>query len=788
MSNFSSAAVRPALFAVFAATGFSALTLQVVWQRVISLHAGVDLLASTTVVTAFLAGLGLGSLAGGALADRLGPRRSLFAFALSNAGIGAFAWSSLWLFYDVYRRFASELDSAAAMFAFHFVLLVVPTTLMGLSLPLLARGAVAANREIAPLVGRLYAVNTLGAAMGSAVAGWILLGRYGFVPTVRIAGALNLGAAALVFLIGWFGARKNEALPEKAAETVGDRATAGGERSWPWFLLYGLTGAVAIGLEVVYFRVVDAIWRSNSYTFATVLAIYLSLFGLGAALGARRAGRTERPDRWFLWLQFGVGATSLLGMLVLLHPPHVHGFADFVTEYYRTLGFMSGDYSIRSTEDAVRLLYVHVAAPLLVMGVPVLLMGASFPFIQALVARRLDSLGRRTGTLLFSNICGNVLGGIVTGFLLFDHLGSAGALQLLSGVLLLPGLVAAMQLSTPRRRLAAAAGAAGLMAALIAAFPSNRDFWAFFHSAGPEQRFALEEDRACVTSLMDVKDETFLYINASWQNGHPYDLFHIAIGLLPSLLHREPERGLAVGLGIGSTAYSMAQDPRIDHIDCVEICGSQERLIARLADRGSVTSRRLLEDPRIKLHTGDGRRWLLAHEEPYDVIVVDVVRPNTAYSGNLYSVEFYELVKSRLAADGLFVQWAPSDRVLYSVRKVFPYVATAVIPEYFHSRFMIAGKQPLFLNKPALLKRFSNVDPAAFSRSQREQLQGFFEITKFRRERYQGSVEDLPELLFNRDLHPRDEYFLNDHWWEAGKPAEPPAALPEKREGKKGRN
>jgi spermidine synthase len=103
-------AVRPILFLTFAATGFSALTLQVVWQRVLSLHAGIDLMAATTVVTAFMAGLGLGSLAGGAVADRLGAKRSLLVFALSNAAIGAFAWISLWLFYDVYRRFAAEVD------------------------------------------------------------------------------------------------------------------------------------------------------------------------------------------------------------------------------------------------------------------------------------------------------------------------------------------------------------------------------------------------------------------------------------------------------------------------------------------------------------------------------------------------------------------------------------------------------------------------------------------------------------------------------------------------------
>ena len=755
--------MRPALFLVFAATGFSALTLQVVWQRVISLHAGLDLLAATTVVTAFLAGLGLGNLAGGALGDRLGARRSLLAFALSNAGIGAFAWISLWLFYDVYRRFAAQLDSTAGMFAFHFFLLVIPTTLMGLSLPLLARGAVAASRDIAPLVGRLYGVNTLGAAVGAAVAGWWFLGELGFVTTVRIAAALNLAAAAAVLLVWRAGVPAGPAQPEPAATAIAtDGDTA--ERPWPWFLLYGLTGAVAIGLEIVYFRVVDAVWRNNSYTFASVLAIYLTLFGLGATLGARRAGRVSRPDRWFLWLQFWVGASSLIGMLVLLHPPRAFGIADFVTQYYRTLGFMAGDYAVRNAADAGRLLYAHAVAPLLVMGAPVLLMGASFPFIEALVARRIDSLGRRTGTLLCSNLCGNVAGGALTGFVLLERLGTAGTLQLLSGLLLLPGLAAAARLPTVRQRIAAAAGATILMAVCVAWFPSNERFWAFFHSTPPD-RFELAEDRACVTSLVDIRDETFLYINGSWQNGHPYDSFHILIGLLPSLLHERPERGLAVGLGIGSTAYSMAQDRRIGRVDCVEICGGEKRLIAALADRGSRTSRRLLADPRIRLIDGDGRRWLLARPEPYDVIVVDAVRPNTAYAGNLYSVEFYELVASRLAPDGLFVQWIPTGRVLNSVRRVFRYVATADVPEY-SSKFLIAGKRPLPLDPATLRQRLANVDlDAAFDPRQKRQVIEFVERVEFRRVRHPTRREAarLHEAHFNRDLHPRDEYFLNDN-------------------------
>jgi predicted membrane-bound spermidine synthase len=754
------AAVRPVLFITFAATGFSALTLQVVWQRVLSLHAGIDLMAATTVVTAFMAGLGLGSLAGGALADRLGAKRSLLVFALSNAAIGAFAWNSLWLFYDVYRGLAAELDSAAAMFAFHFLLLVIPTTLMGLSLPLLARGAVAASREIAPLVGRLYAINTLGAAAGAAVAGWWLLGELGFVDTVRVAAGLNVTACAVVLLLWRVAGPEAPASAEPAAAGVASGDAQG--RLWPWFLMYGLTGAVAIGLEVAYFRVIDAIWRNNSYTFATVLAIYLLLFGLGASLGARRAGRVERPDLWFLALQWGVGVSSLVGMLILLHPPDAFGIKAFIGRYYTTGGFMHGGYAVESLADAGRLIYALVVAPLLVMGAPVLLMGASFPFIQALVARRLDSLGRRTGTLLFSNICGNVAGGALTGFVLLERIGTAGTLQLLAGVLILPGLAAAARLSTVRRRIAGAVGAAGLMTALVAAFPSNERFWAFFNNV-PIDRFELAEDRACVNSLVHEQDQTFLYINSSWQNGHPYDFFHILIGLLPSLMHERPERGLAVGLGIGSTAYSMAQDPRIGQVDCVEICGGEQRLVASLAARGSSTSRRLLADPRINLITADGRRWLLARPEPYDVIVVDAVRPTTAYAGNLYSVEFYELVASRLAPDGLFVQWIPTGRVLNGVRRVFRHVAIGEVPDYFASRFIVASHQPLLLHGPTLRERLAGVDlEASFNPEQRRRLVEFFATAKLERLWERKKVAALPDEHFNHDLHPRDEYFLNE--------------------------
>jgi spermidine synthase len=533
-------------------------------------------------------------------------------------------------------------------------------------------------------------------------------------------------------------------------------------RVWPWFLLYGSTGAVAIALEVVYFRLIDTILRNNSYTFATVLALYLLLFAAGASLGARRAGRVARPDRWFLLLQLGVGLSTLLGVLVLVHPPEAFGIAERVRQYYTGGGYMHGDYSLATVGEAARLLYAHAVAPLLVMGVPVLLMGASFPFVQALVARRLDSLGRRTGTLLFANICGNVAGGALAGFLLLDRLGTAGTLRLLAGVLLLPGLLAAAGLSSAPRRLAAAAAMTLLVGGGIAAFPDNERLWAFFHGV-PVERFTVAEDRACVTSLVDEGDQSFLYINGSWQNGHPYDFFHVLIGLLPSLLHEDPENGLAVGLGIGSTAYAMAQDPAIDRVTCVEICGGEVPLVRELAARGSAASRRLLADPRVELVTGDGRRFLLARQERYDVIVVDVVRPSSAYSGNLYSVEFYELVASRLADRGVFVQWVPTARALNSIRRVFPHVALGEVPDYFASRFVVAGNERLQISPELLRRRLERVDLAASFDAERQlRLRQFFAGRPLVRLYENRKFATLPEEHFNRDLRPRDEYFLND--------------------------
>lgn len=746
--------LRQVVVALFTLTGFSALCLQVVWQRVISIHGGVDLFSSATVVAAFMAGLGLGNLLGGALADRLGPGRSILAFAAANLGIGLFGWASLAIFYDGYRALAEHVQSLPAAFAFHFVLLVVPTTLMGVSLPLLMRGIVQNIGEAAPVASRLYAANTLGAALGAAVGGWLLLGNLGFEGTVRLASSLNLAAAAVV-LAFWRMTPRTPPAPLAAETAASARFEAG--RIWPWLALYAATGAAALALEVVYFRLVDGIMRSNSYTFAHVLTLYLLLFGAGAAVAGERARRAARPDLKFLWIQFWIGAASLLGVLVLTDLLPLTGLRQSLTQYFAGEGFIYGFEGVTDLRSMTAALFAHLLAPALVMGAPVFLMGYAYPFIAALVLRRESTLGRQTGALMACNILGNVAGSLLAGFVLLDALGTAGTLRLLGAVLMTLGVAAALRASHARAPRAVAA--LGTAVALLVVFPTNERLWAFLHSASPE-RFALVEERSCVNALVQHGGTHMLHLNAAAQNGYPYDDFHLLIGLFPALLHPNPQHALAVGLGIGATPYGMLLDPRLRHVETIEICAGLHDLLAELGARGAPESRRLLSDPRFDFRAGDGRKRLLTAEQRYDVITVDALRPQSGYSGNVYSVEFYELVAARLAPGGLFAQWIPTERVLASVTQVFPHVATAVGPG--RARFLVASNDALPADARAMRERFRAAPHGALSAQQRASLERFFEhhgLTHVRR----GEPPAVPaqESELNRDLHPRDEYFLN---------------------------
>jgi spermidine synthase len=301
-------------YSLFFISGLSALIYQTAWQRTLGLFSGSDAVAASLVVGAFLFGLGLGSVGAASFADRLSHRGAIRAFAACELGIAAFALASRFLFYDlVFGRCIALSRSPALILVVVFLALLPPTALMGMSLPLLAR-AIVARMEMAPSsIGWLYGVNTLGAAVGTLLGGFYVIGTFGYEVAVYLGAILNLsiGASALVAASSF-----SDAIPE-GRDVGGHQPQGMTSRVWLWSLLVFGSGFLIVSLEIVWLRVLGLLMQSDAYAFSVVLFVFLAGDALGIVYGALTIGRVADPKRFFLLAQGALATYALLSLALV---------------------------------------------------------------------------------------------------------------------------------------------------------------------------------------------------------------------------------------------------------------------------------------------------------------------------------------------------------------------------------------------------------------------------------------------------------------------------------------
>jgi len=690
---------RPPLalaLAVFFASGFAALLYQVIWQRMLALFSGGDVFSVTIIVAAFMAGLGCGNLAGGHLADRVSRSRCLAFFAAAETAIGLFALASRWIFYDVlYGRFGAVDLPGPALAAVLFAAVLWPTFFMGISLPLLARGLSTGLASAARTVASLYGFNTLGAAIGALLTTWFLLRHFPMEQCLWIGAALNFGCAAaalpLARSVRASGADSTPAIP---ADASAESHSAGGPVLGlsAWLLVYALSGAIALSLEIAWFRALGVMLKSTSFTFGTLLAVYLSGVASGSIVGARLVLRGVRdPAARFLWIQTGVAVYAGLSLALLVA---ALGRVDFLSDLWtyfqqqeglplsEALRQLAGGAPAVAGEHHARLfLALYGLLPLLLIGPPTFLMGLSFPYLQKAVQTDGVFLGRRVGWLQSANIAGSLFGSILTGFVLLPALGTAGTFRLLvSLAAIFPLLCVFGRTATERpSRLALAAGLGAVIFA-SALIPNGQRFWAALHGAAPDE-IHFVEDAAGVSLLRNSTtnpSEQWVMAGGLALSAFPfggYEGIHTLLGLLPVLIHPNPRRVAVIGVGSGDTAYGAAGRGEVENVVAIEILGSQVSLLHDFDARGGDPGlHALLADARIEIVVDDGRAFLRRDRGHFDVIEADALRPTSAYAGNLYSLEYFALLRERLAPGGLAVTWIPTERVLTTFVKSFPYV------------------------------------------------------------------------------------------------------------------
>lgn len=725
--------VLPVALVIFFLSGFAALLYQVIWQRLLVLFSGADVHSVTIIVAAFMVGLGIGSLAGGRLADRLGARRSLWAFAIAEFAIGCFGLTSKWLYYDgLYTHLPHLAESRVLGAMVLFASLLWPTFFMGVSLPLLARAITPRLALTGRVIGALYGWNALGAAAGAFAGTWILMPRFGLEESLYIAAAVSLLCAALAGVLGLRAHAGTDVAPARAASEPEAAPSSGPFSFAGWALAAGLSGFIALGFEIAAFRLLGVLLKSTAFTFGTLLGIYLSGLGLGAALASRRVGRSRRPGVTFLTLQCGAAlyiAVSTIVLVSVLGAGHPVKLVRYLGTYdpvdvQATVGLLQRTGEAETLAPFWDFLFLYLGIPALLVGPPIFLMGASFPYLQRASHQTLGLLGARLGTLLASNIAGSALGALLTGWVLLPLVGTAATLRALVGLSACFAWPLAATLWSSSRRASALATltvAAGLGTA-ITLMPAAGTLWARLHSTTPPQ-LLYAEDGAGVSVLKTEggSGQVGVYVNGLGQSWIPYGGIHTALGLLPVLLHPNPEAVLVIGLGSGATAFAAASRADVQQLVLVEIIGAQRdtlEQLTRVQPYPALTQ--LLTDPRITHRVGDGRAYIMRSGRQFDVIEADALRPGSAYSGTLYSREYFDLLLRHLAPGGLAVTWAPTPRVRRTFASVFPHVAsfedilvgsrTAIADDHDLMRTRAAAMRPYFelagLDVEALVARY----------------------------------------------------------------------------------
>jgi predicted membrane-bound spermidine synthase len=772
------------LLGVFFASGFAALLYQVVWQRVLAIFSGSDVFSVTIIVSAFMGGLGCGSFAGGTLADRLSRARCLAAFAGAELAIAGFAVLSKAYYYDVlYGRLGAVELPFPLLGALLFASVLWPTFFMGLSLPLLARGATGALEAAARTVGSLYGWNTLGAAAGALCTTWLLLRRFDFETCLRAGAALNAACAFAVLPL-------RRALAPAPQEDPPPAAARAGREAPPvapvfgvpvWLLLYGLSGAIALSLEIAWFRALGVMLKSTSFTFGTLLAVFLVGVGGGSVVGARRVERgVARPAERFLLLQAGIAVYAGLSLALLVHaldrvpalaPLRVHfagtdaiplgsAFAELARQ---PLGVWTS--LLPGAAHARQLVWLYGFLPLALIGPPTFLMGFSFPYLQRAVQTDARFLGRRVGWLQTANIAGSLLGSLLTGFLLLPRLGSAGTfrgLVLASGVFAL--LLGRARAAAPggALRFAPALGAAAAVALAAAALPPGQVLWARLHGALPE-RVLVAEDASGLSLLRPIRRERIEHVvmvgglEVSSIPFGGYEGIHTVLGALPVLLHPAPRRVAVIGLGSGDTIFSVAGRAEVEEALVIEIVGSELDLLrAHLAQSGDPGLRALFADPRIRFVIGDGRSVIRRDPHGFDVIEADALRPTSAYAGNLYSLEYFALLRRSLRPGGLAVSWLPTARVQATFVRSFPHVLLL-------EQMAVGSNDPIPFDRAALLARLEDPFVRDYFARARIDIRRLVTAHLAAREPVllsPGSDRSAFEDV-NRDLFPKDEFLVD---------------------------
>jgi spermidine synthase len=638
---------QPYIYFLFFLSGFPALIYQIVWQRSLFSIYGVNIESVTMVVTAFMLGLGLGSLLGGIMstAKRI---PLLGVFGLVELGIGIFGLTSLRLFHWVALFTAGVSPIRAGLIS--FAVLLIPTVLMGCTLPLLVAHFARLSGNMGQSVAILYLANTLGSAGACLVAAKVTMPFLGQSGSVAAAAAMNLVVASGAMFV-YFRSRRQGERDQSAASPASSDVVHRPARLLRLPLaiaLAGVAGFISLSYEVVWYRIYSFTSMGQAKSFPYLLGAYLAGIAGGAAVSERlcRDASAQNLPRLERTISALIILANLVGFLVV---PMVAHAVQYVT-YPWTLPL------------------VAIAAGLL---------GAVFPLLCHVAVKPDSRAGAGLSYLYLSNIIGSTLGSFLVGFVLTDYL----SLEKLSILLALAGialgfvfLLVTESKASLRAYILASGGVLGLLIVFSAGplFDLTYEHLMYHGEFRPSLRFRqiVETNSGVVTVTQDKAVYGGGIYDGRFNVDPMHDTNRIVRPFALSSFHAAPKDVLMIGLSSGSWAQVIANHPQVERFTIVEINPGYLRLIPLYPEVASV-----LKNPKVKVVIDDGRRWLLRNpQNRFDAIVSNSTYHWRANGTNLLSVEFLQLIRAHLKPGGIFFyNTTGSPEVQITGATVFPY-------------------------------------------------------------------------------------------------------------------
>jgi spermidine synthase len=717
----------PGLLICLFLSGATALVYEVLWVRMLLLRLGSTGLAVSTVVSAYMTGLAFGAYAAGRCFSCL--RRPLAAYALLELGIAVSALLvpvGLAALDPVHRviwqHFEPQyLSFSLLQFATSFLLLFVPTALMGATLPLLSQACVRLPREVGRRVGTLYGINTLGAVLGTVLTGFFLLPQLGISRTLWATVAVNLllaaGAASLNRITRLAPVETSQMT--RPPEPENPAGTLSLQERWLRITVLAallISGFTSMVYQLVWTRTMSLVIGSSAYGFTIVLATFLVGIALGALVISRFIERLRGSLVWWI-----VAAQVFIGCAAYASSSLVNSLP-----YYFTRGFHWLDAEVSS----IYLLSFAIAA--LVLFPSTFAMGSMFPLAVKFFSRSARGVGSLVGNLYFLNTIGAILGAFTGGFFLLAFFGIRTTLVLaISMNLCVAALVSLFITVRLRIRLLVALVLVGVLS-LSMSFPpgwnsllmssgmfqyahvlekdfSDDDFWRI--TEGNYDLLFYEEGLTSTISILFDGRNVLLVNSGKIDASNHSDIdTQLLLGHVPLLFHPEPLDVCVIGMGSGMTAGSALTYP-IRSLVLLEI----EAGVLRASSFFDDVNNRPLEDSRTEAVVADGRNYLAMTDRQFDVIISEPPNPWMSGVSNLFTREFFEIARQRLRPDGILGQWlelyslSPDDlrAILASFSSVFPHVQ--IFGTIEETDLLVVGSAaPLPLDVPALQRRMSS--------------------------------------------------------------------------------